>query len=156
MLRATLLALSLAFSAPQVSADTIDDALSAYDRGDFDTALKTFRKLAEQGHVIAQYNLGVMYRDGKGVPQDYAEAVRWYRLAAEQGDAAAQNNLGVMYGRGQGVPQDYTEALKLYRLAADQGYAAAQRNLGSMYECLTSALMGPIRLICEERVCCSS
>ena len=43
--------------------------------------------LAEQGDASAQYNLGVTYRTGEGVPQDSAEAVRWYRLAAEQGYA---------------------------------------------------------------------
>ena len=46
---------------------------------------------------MAQYNLGVMYDNGDGVPQDYKEAVKWYRLAAEQGDASAQYNLGLMY-----------------------------------------------------------
>ena len=45
----------------------------------------------------AQYNLGVMYDNGEGVPQDYKEAVKWYRLAAEQGNANAQTNLGNMY-----------------------------------------------------------
>jgi len=48
-------------------------------------------------------NLGVMYRDGRGVIQGYAEAVSWYRLAAEQGDARAQYNLGSMYEGGKGV-----------------------------------------------------
>ena len=54
MLRATLLALSLALSAPQVSADAFDYAVDAYQSGDFDTAAKTFRKLAEQGDADAQ------------------------------------------------------------------------------------------------------
>ena len=45
----------------------------------------------------AQFNLGVMYEKGRGVPQDDAEAVKWYRLAAEQGNAYAQINLGAMY-----------------------------------------------------------
>ena len=58
----------------------------------------------------AQYNLGIMYAKGQGVPQDYAEAVKWYRLAADQGIPTAQNNLGFMYAKGEGVPQDYSEA----------------------------------------------
>ena len=68
---------------------------------------KWYRKAADQGDAAAQSNLGVMYANGQGVPQDYAEAVQWYRKAADQGDADAQNNLGVMYDKGQGVPQDY-------------------------------------------------
>ena len=47
--------------------------------------MKWYRLAAEQGYDIAQYNLGVMYENGQGVPQDYKEAVKWYRLAAEQG-----------------------------------------------------------------------
>ena len=84
------------------------------------------RRLAEQGDADAQFNLGVMYANGEGVPQDDAEAVRWYRLSADQGNAFAQYDLGVMYAIGLGVPQDDAEARALYRLAADQGYASAQ------------------------------
>ena len=91
------------------------------------------RLAAEQGHAGAQYNLGLMYGTGRGVPQDDAEAVRWYRLAAEQGNATAQLNLGVMYGNGESVPQDDAEAVRWYRLAAEQGDAIAQYNLGVVY-----------------------
>ena len=51
---------------------------------------------AEQGDVTAQFDLGLMYATGEGVPQDSVEAVAWYRKAAEQESAAAQNNLGLM------------------------------------------------------------
>ena len=74
--------------------------LTAYERGDYATALREWTPLAEQGVADAQYNLGVMYGNGKGVPKDYETAVKWYRLAAKQGNASAQFNLGVMYGKG--------------------------------------------------------
>ena len=86
--------------------------------------MKWYRLAAEQGYASAQFNLGVMYlngRGGEGVPQDDAEAVKWYRLAAEQGYASAQFNLGVMYLNGRGVPQDDAEAVKWHRKAAEQG-----------------------------------
>ena len=67
--------------------------------------MKWYRLAAEQGNASAQYNLGVRYANGEGVPQDDAEAVKWYRLAAEQGDASAQYNLGVRHANGEGVPQ---------------------------------------------------
>ena len=88
---------------------------------------------AEAGDAGAQYLLGLMYKKGKGVPQDDNEAAKWFRLAADQGDAEAQFYLGVSYDKGEGVPQDYKEALKSYRLAADQGLAEAQVNLALMY-----------------------
>jgi hypothetical protein len=92
-----------------------------------------YRKAADKGDVAAQFNLGIMYDHGMGVPQDYAQAVLWYRKAAEQGFASAQYNLGVAYHEGQGVPQDYVQAAAWYRKAADQGDAAAQFNLGAAY-----------------------
>ena len=90
------------------------EGMDAYERGDYDTALKEWRPLAERGNEAAQANLGFMYAKGQGVPQDDQEAVRWSRLAAEQGDAVAQCNLGVMYNKGQGVPQDYQEAARWF------------------------------------------
>jgi hypothetical protein len=53
-------------------------------------AVRWYRIAAEQGHAIAQNNLGMCYSYGNGVTQDYTKAVRWFRLAAEQGDADAQ------------------------------------------------------------------
>ncbi len=105
------------------AAGPFEDGLAAYNRGDYATALRLWRPLAEGGIATTQYNLGVMYAKGQGVRQDDAEAVKWYRLAAKQGHARAQYNLGVMYNEGRGVPQDYAEAVKWYRLAAKQGNA---------------------------------
>ena len=98
-----------------------------------DLPLDELHALAEQGDAVAQFNLGVMYENGRGVPQDDAYAGGWYRLAADQGYADAQFNLGIMYAFGVGMPQDYAEAVRWYRLAADQGHADAQFNLGVMY-----------------------
>ncbi len=63
-----------------------EDAATAYYKGDYATALRVLRPLAEQGEAQAQNNLGAMYAKGQGVPQDYAAAIVWYRKAAEQGD----------------------------------------------------------------------
>ncbi len=110
-----------------------EDGLKAYNVGDYGTAWRLLRPLAEQGDAAAQYGLGVMYERGQGVRQNDVEAVKWYRLAAKQGHAEAQSNLGVMYERGQGVMRDHAEAVKWFRLAAVQGNAEALSNLGYMY-----------------------
>ncbi len=110
-----------------------DEGVAAAKRGDYATALREWHPLAEQGVAAAQFNLGIMYDNGRGVPQDYAEAVGWWRKAAEQGHATAQYNLGIMYDNGRGVPRDYAEAVGWYRKAAEQGVAIAQYNLGVMY-----------------------
>ena len=86
--------------------------MTAYKSGDYATALREWTPLAKQGNADAQFDLGVMYELGQGVPQDGKTAVKWYRLAAEQGLADAQFNLGVMYAEGRGVPQDGKTAVK--------------------------------------------
>jgi len=98
-----------------------------------DPDLEEMRARAEQGNPIAQYNLGHMYANGRGVPRNDAEAERWYRLAAYQGHADAQYSLGLMYQLGYGVPEEDAEAERWYRLAADQGHADAQYSLGTLY-----------------------
>ena len=60
---------------------------AAYNSGDYATALREWEPLAQQGDANAQSNLGQMYRQGKGVPQDDKTAVKWYTLAAKQGIA---------------------------------------------------------------------
>lgn len=93
--------------AGQALADSLAAAGRAYIAGNFVKAAKIFIPLAQQGNAAAQFNLGVMYSYGQGVPQDYKEAVKWYRMAAAQGAVDAQETLGLMYMDGTGVPQDY-------------------------------------------------
>jgi TPR repeat protein len=134
-----VLILTLLVGTPAFSAD-LQKGLTAADKGDFTTALREWTPLAEKGDADAQFNLGLMYEKGRGVPQDYKAALKWYRLAAKQGLAVAQYNLGVMYKDGKGVPQDYKTAAKWWRLAAEQGNASAQNNLGVMYAFGTGVL----------------
>jgi uncharacterized protein len=113
---------------------SIRDAMTAYQKGDYATAVSLFQPLAEDGDAAAQVDLGLMYNNGQGVTRDYEQAVKWYRLAAEQGNADGQVALGTMYDNGHGVAQDDKEAVKWYRLAAQQGVVVAQYNLGVMHK----------------------
>ncbi len=101
---------------------------------DYAGALKYFQSAADQGNARGQDDLGHLYDNGQGVPQNYKEAAKYYQLAADQGDADAQTNLGYLYNHGKGVPQDHAAALKYYQLAAAQGFGQGQNNLGSLYE----------------------
>jgi TPR repeat protein len=116
------------------SAGPFEDGTAAYDRGDYATALKRWRPLADQGNAHAQNRVGGMYYRGNGVAQDFSEAVKWCSKAADRGDVDAQSSLGHMYYRGNGVAQDYKEAAKWFRKAADQWDATAQSQIGFMYE----------------------
>jgi TPR repeat protein len=115
-------------------AGPLEDGQAASQKGDYATALKIYRPLAEQGNASAQTALGVIYEHGQGVPQDFRQALLWYIEAAYQGDPDAQSNLGAMYANGWGVPQDYAQAVVWYRQAGERWNAGAQRNLGLMYE----------------------
>ncbi len=99
--------------------------MDAYNRGDFATALREWRPLAEQGDAKAQFSFGLLHENGDGVPRDYAKARQWYEKAAAQGDAKAQLYLGLQSSFGQGVPMDLVEAYMWYSLAAGNGNAHA-------------------------------
>lgn len=123
---------------------------SAYNKGDYPTAVREWRPLAKQGNADAQFFLGSMYDHGEGVPQNYAEAVRWYRLAAEQGHAIAQHYLGAMYSFGQGVPQNYALAYMWSNLAAAQGETEASTSRDSIAERMTPEQIARAQQMSQE------
>lgn len=113
---------------------THDEAIAAYYRGDYATALRVFRELAEIGNESAECNLGTMYFLGQGVARDYTQAEKWIRKAADKGLARCQSDLGVLYEDGLGVERDYVQAAKWFRKAAQHAYAEGQNRLGLMYK----------------------
>jgi len=105
--------------------------VAAYEKGDYLTARREWQPLADDGNAAAQFNLGLLYYDGRGVPQDFSEAARWFERSANQGYAKAQHNLGAMYGVGKGVKRDYMLAYKWLSLcgAAGEESCIGQRDL---------------------------
>ena len=103
-----------------IAAD-FDSAYSTYQSGNYEAAFKEMLPLAEQGNIDAQWYIGLMYDDGKGVPEDDKIAVKWYTKVADKGDRWAQSVLGIMYDRGEGVPENDKTAVKWFTKAAEQG-----------------------------------
>jgi TPR repeat protein len=99
--------------------------LSAFNGGDFATAMRLWRPLAESDDARSQAGVGFMYHRGLGVKTDDVEAAFWLRRAAEQGQAEGQMMLGSLYFFGLGVPQSYTAAYAWCELAQDNGQADA-------------------------------
>ena len=132
------------------TAQTFDAAVEAYKRGDYATALAGLQNYAEQGNAAAQFNLGLMYASGEGVPKDDAEAVRWYRLAAEQGTAAAQRNLGLMYANGEGVPEDDVTAYAWLNIAAAQGQSSANEGKEHIAKHMTQSQVAKAQKLSRE------
>ncbi len=121
------------FASPVAVADDFVLGREAYLQGNFAEALRLWAPLADENDPRAQFSIGSLYFEGRGVTKDLSAAARWFRRAAEQGYAAAQFNLGNSYKHGQGVPQDDLEAVKWWTLAAEQEFAPAQFNLGTQY-----------------------
>ena len=133
-MRRTLLAFLLLLATVVPAWADYQAGLSAYQRGDYATALKEWRPLAEQENADAQNNLGAMYVNGQGVTKDDTEAFKWLKRAAEKGHVGAQYSLGAMYHRGEGVPKDVAESIKWLRRAAEQGHARAQYHVSARYK----------------------
>ena len=131
---------AVSFADTNISAKNQEDIESQYAAGlvllircDYEEAFKCFKRLAEQGHAGAQYNLGIRYYLGEGTLTDKKKAFYWFTQAAEQGDADAQYSLGKMYYDGEGTLADKKKAFYWYTQAAEQGHAGAQCSLGILY-----------------------
>ena len=91
-----------------------------------------FRRAADRGHAWAQYNLGHMYLDGRGVARDRALAYLYYLKAAEQRHERAMNLVGRCCEEGWGTPRDADAAADWYRRSAEAGYFRGQYNWASL------------------------
>jgi len=121
--RHSVLAAMLSLSASTVAAQDAQKGWTAWEAGDFQSALQEWLPIANQKDVNVQIllELGHIYKDGKGVPKDYGESVKWYRLASIRGEAYAQYSLGFMYMQGWGVLQDNVQAHMWFNIAAANG-----------------------------------
>ena len=108
------------------------DAVSAFRQFEGDYSLATLEQ-ATNLSALTQRNLGILYREGRGVSANDTKAVFWLERGARQGDLVAMTRLGFLHFYGKGTQQDYGKALEWYRRAANQGHGPAQFNLASMY-----------------------
>jgi len=135
-----LMAGSLLIAAPVWAAEgDWEQARMAHERGDYAAEVTIIQPLAERGFAFAQFNMGVLYDNGYGVPLDDLQAMEWYRKAAAQGLPQAQINLGIMYEEGEGGPADYVQAYFWYALADSQGDSQAPQAKREIAEKMTPA-----------------
>jgi TPR repeat protein len=97
------------------------DGMKAYEKNDYATAFKVWQPLAEGGSAAAQFNLGLLYYEGQGTPQDFEKATEWFGKSADQGYASAQRNLGELYFSGKSLKRDYVQSYKWFSLCAASG-----------------------------------
>ncbi|MGP0565789.1 MULTISPECIES: tetratricopeptide repeat protein [unclassified Nitrospina] len=117
----------------------------AYLRHDFNSAFQHWMPLAWSGNADAQYQLGILYLNGQGVPLDTKKAAKWFLASALQGDVGAQYFLAELYRKGLGVDRDLEIAAAWYRKAAEQDYPDAQYRLGTWYADVTHDAADPVQ-----------
>ncbi|MCZ7597638.1 MAG: sel1 repeat family protein [Gammaproteobacteria bacterium] len=117
-------------SAAPLYGQTFEDGVDAYDTEDYARAVEIWEALAQEGHVMSQYNLGLLYENGLGVPQRHDLAFFWYRMAALNGNASAKYNLRGLYYHGLGVEQSVEQAVRWWEEAANAGDPNGAYNLG--------------------------
>jgi TPR repeat protein len=169
------LACALSLMAGTAARAEFETGWQAYQRGDFAAAMAEWQPLAEQGHARAQYNLGVIYDEGRGVERSRAKAIEWWTKAADQNLAVAQHNLAMMQIDTLDGKPDTEGAIEWLEKAAAGGFVRSLYALGKIYadgigvprnddkafglllgagqggldraQCLTSAPLGQIEVI---------
>ena len=96
---------------------TYDNLVRMYKQGKYDQVAKNLEPLANGGHVAAQELIGIMYRNGQGVPKDPKKAYDYLSQAANTGRGLAEYHLGTMYYAGEGVQADSIMALMWLQIA---------------------------------------
>lgn len=121
------------FALPAGAAESVLDGVRKYEAGDYRAAFAIWQPLAEAGDPDALFNLGQVYRLGRGVTVDIPKAIAHYRAAARRGHIAAMGNLGTLYYFAEPPNRRRDEAIAWWRRAAERGYARAQYMLGVLY-----------------------
>ena len=121
-------------------ADTLEDGIAAFEKHDFNAAVRLIEPLADQGNVEAEYFMGTFYLYGYGVPMDPPQATSWYKRAfdhwqtqARAGNSQAMVEIACMLTAGLGVTRDDKAAVTWLRKAGDLGNSEAWAELGGLY-----------------------
>jgi len=110
-----------------------DAAYTAFDQGQYLTALKLAEEAAQRGEPQANTLIARIYADGLGVQKDDKKAYEWYARAAQLGDIQGTFALGVMLAEGRGIQKDRKAAAEMFEKAALTGHAEANYNLGLLF-----------------------
>jgi hypothetical protein len=140
LLLVAILALSSAALANEFTAYRRPDpkvfaqGIAAYDAGDYAKAFDIWLPMARSGDLAAAFNIGLMLRDGRGVPKDEVRALTFFKKAAERGHVGSSVNLADMYYTGAGTKQNYLEAGRWLMILSRRGHYPSMYKLAQMFE----------------------
>ena len=132
-------------SAPAGSSSSSTQSAADSHQSTLSLSPAELRQLADRGNPDAEWQLGVLYHDGDGVPKDDALAVQWFERAAQQGYVRAQSTLGAYYWAGRGVPQDFSKAYFWSQLALAQGDENSKSRLEGLSAQMTQTQVAAAR-----------
>ncbi len=126
-------ALALAAFSPVPPARAAGKTAVKKNAGGYGEAHKWFSRAARQGHKNAQYMLGLLYYNGRGIKRGYADARKWFTRAAKQNHTGAQYMLGIIHYDGKGVSKNLARAAAWFGKAAAKGDKDAQYMIGLIH-----------------------
>ncbi len=103
---------------------------------------------ARQGHSVAQFDLGLMYRDGNGVKQNDEEALKWFLLSADQNYVPSQYSAALIYGNG-GEHHDLVQSYKWLIIAEN---TAVRQNLNGMRKQAKKTIANAKKVLTAEQI----
>jgi len=133
MIIGTLIFLLLSSFSTLSQGNNLELGIYELNRGEFHAAIEQFRPLVAEGYAPAQYQMGIVYQHGYGVPKNGMKALELFELSAKQNYSDAQFELALIYSEGKLVKQDFNKAFQLTHQAAKKGLASAQFNLAVMF-----------------------
>ncbi|GJH23062.1 tetratricopeptide repeat protein [Caballeronia novacaledonica] len=119
--------------APKPTDITTQNAVADYNAGNLVAARSEFRRAAQKGSRLAQFNYAMMLLNGEGGAADVPEGKKWLRRAADANMTHAQYVYGKMYDDGQFVEKDPAEAHRWFLRAANQGHVQAELALANQF-----------------------
>ncbi|MEO8025973.1 MAG: tetratricopeptide repeat protein [Bryobacteraceae bacterium] len=123
----------MAWSIAAIAAGPADEGLAFYQAKDYPNAFRVWNACAQKGDGACQYQLGLLYNWGRGVPHDANVARKWFESAAAQRHAYSMYQLGLFYRNGDGVPKDEARALKFFEDGIAIGCDICMEQAGYQY-----------------------
>lgn len=129
--------IALLIASGSAFAEPLDEAMKAYDNGNYSEAARMLAPFVRNGDPVVQLRMGMLYYFGRGVAENEIAAVELWGKSAAQGNLEAMFQLGNAYTYGSEaftkVTDPEMEAAKWYYKAGEAGHAEAQYSLGLMF-----------------------
>lgn len=127
-----------------------EDSKEAFDDRRFEEAFVGFTDAANEGHILAQYYLAVMYATGRTLPRDDVTAYKWFMKAALQGHPISQGNIGTMKINARGTEYDLPGAYFWFIVSEDGGFEKSRKFMWRVTNYMKRDVINAIQVKADE------